>query len=417
MNAVVLVIPLQGGMVMKLNVNRETTIGLSVLLVLLAILAGVAAWRFTRSHVPAEALLAREENRGEEPIADRSHWEAEFHAKPASLTPAEPPDREKLRSLDDPSHCETAKEKKRDLSADFPASGLVVAAASEADSPPAHAESKKEQREAARDFASGHARSAETDDRYSVTAAAPSAEPRARGNSGSMVIQVSDSERPDRGPQSSDRYGAPERFRLQRPSGNSWPRPMARRPACWSMPRWAAVARKTRRNTDFMPTACRQVGIRPAIHTQPRGHRLCRKARVRARRGLSGPPGNVPPNYAGRPIDAAAANYAAAPRGYEPDNSLRRDNDALYHMRGQDRPRNDGSYEVQPNDSYWTISEKVYGSGAYFAPGRTEPRQGRPARPPPAGIGDFHASGCATGEGLSGLLPSTQSPRNGAEPG
>lgn len=28
--------------------------------------------------------------------------------------------------------------------------------------------------------------------------------------------------------------------------------------------------------------------------------------------------------------------------------------------------RNDGKYEVQPNDSYWTISEQVYGSGAYF---------------------------------------------------
>ena len=28
--------------------------------------------------------------------------------------------------------------------------------------------------------------------------------------------------------------------------------------------------------------------------------------------------------------------------------------------------RDDGSYEVQPTDSYWTISEKVYGSTAYF---------------------------------------------------
>lgn len=28
--------------------------------------------------------------------------------------------------------------------------------------------------------------------------------------------------------------------------------------------------------------------------------------------------------------------------------------------------RGDGKYEVQPNDSYWTISEQLYGSGAYF---------------------------------------------------
>lgn len=28
--------------------------------------------------------------------------------------------------------------------------------------------------------------------------------------------------------------------------------------------------------------------------------------------------------------------------------------------------RDDGKYEVQPNDSYWTISEKLYGTGSYF---------------------------------------------------
>lgn len=28
--------------------------------------------------------------------------------------------------------------------------------------------------------------------------------------------------------------------------------------------------------------------------------------------------------------------------------------------------REDGTYEVQPNDNYWVISEKLYGSGAYF---------------------------------------------------
>jgi nucleoid-associated protein YgaU len=28
--------------------------------------------------------------------------------------------------------------------------------------------------------------------------------------------------------------------------------------------------------------------------------------------------------------------------------------------------RDDGKYEVQPNDSYWTISEKLYNTGAYF---------------------------------------------------
>ncbi len=32
----------------------------------------------------------------------------------------------------------------------------------------------------------------------------------------------------------------------------------------------------------------------------------------------------------------------------------------------KDLRRHDGSYEVRPNDSYWVISEKLYGSGAYF---------------------------------------------------
>jgi hypothetical protein len=36
------------------------------------------------------------------------------------------------------------------------------------------------------------------------------------------------------------------------------------------------------------------------------------------------------------------------------------------HRREPMPQREDGKYEIQPNDSYWTISEKVYGSGGYF---------------------------------------------------
>jgi nucleoid-associated protein YgaU len=32
----------------------------------------------------------------------------------------------------------------------------------------------------------------------------------------------------------------------------------------------------------------------------------------------------------------------------------------------RDGRRDDGTYEVQPNDNYWLISEKLYGTGAYF---------------------------------------------------
>ena len=43
---------------MKLNFKRETTIGLSVLLLLVVILGIVAVRRFTRPNVPPEILAA-----------------------------------------------------------------------------------------------------------------------------------------------------------------------------------------------------------------------------------------------------------------------------------------------------------------------------------------------------------------------
>jgi nucleoid-associated protein YgaU len=33
---------------------------------------------------------------------------------------------------------------------------------------------------------------------------------------------------------------------------------------------------------------------------------------------------------------------------------------------GKNGRRDDGTYEIQPNDTYWIISEKLYGTGAYF---------------------------------------------------
>jgi len=36
------------------------------------------------------------------------------------------------------------------------------------------------------------------------------------------------------------------------------------------------------------------------------------------------------------------------------------------HYATRDGRRDDGTYEVQPNDNYWLISEKLYGTGAYF---------------------------------------------------
>ena len=87
--------------------------------------------------------------------------------------------------------------------------------------------------------------------------------------------------------------------------------------------------------------------------------------------------GNPSPYYSA-PMADGASNYPAAPGGYRPENLLRRDD--LNGQRAQNRLRTDGTYEVQPNDSYWTISERVYGSGAYFR-ALAEQNRGKAARP------------------------------------
>ncbi len=54
---------------------------------------------------------------------------------------------------------------------------------------------------------------------------------------------------------------------------------------------------------------------------------------------------------------------ASAPPSYERERPDRYDAPSF----GSRSPRRrDGKYEVQPGDSYWTISERIYGSGAYY---------------------------------------------------
>ena len=85
---------------MKLKINRETLIGLSVLLVLLVTLGVVAARRFMRPKVPPEAALVR----AEEKAVERDSSETEAFSKPVLVSPVDKPDRESRLALDDPSH-------------------------------------------------------------------------------------------------------------------------------------------------------------------------------------------------------------------------------------------------------------------------------------------------------------------------
>jgi nucleoid-associated protein YgaU len=91
----------------------------------------------------------------------------------------------------------------------------------------------------------------------------------------------------------------------------------------------------------------------------------------------SRPAGNYDPAYS--PAGSPPPNYGA-PTGYALDGGPRRGDEGPERLRGQNPLRGDGRYEVQPNDSYWTISERVYGSGAYFR-ALAEQNRGKAARP------------------------------------
>jgi nucleoid-associated protein YgaU len=101
---------------------------------------------------------------------------------------------------------------------------------------------------------------------------------------------------------------------------------------------------------------------------------------------LSAPGREEPRNYSGIAPGDAPSSYSTGPSGYGRDDSATMGTrypaggDSPAPMPVRNRFRNDGTYEVQPNDSFWTISEKVYGSGAYFR-ALAEQNRGKAARP------------------------------------
>jgi nucleoid-associated protein YgaU len=53
-------------------------------------------------------------------------------------------------------------------------------------------------------------------------------------------------------------------------------------------------------------------------------------------------------------------------RGFDRPGSFDRPGKGPNHREPMGPPREDGKYEIQPNDSYWTISKKVYRTDGYF---------------------------------------------------
>ena len=153
---------------MKLKINRETTIGLSVLLVLMVVLGVVAVRRFFRHHIPHEEIVALEEAKlGDEQAADLAKHEMEWPRKPESLSSVAPADRDSMPPSDNREHWKNAvKERKRETPADSPAASLITS------DPPAISDTprnvKPERREHERTQTDSPSAPSLTHDRYSM---------------------------------------------------------------------------------------------------------------------------------------------------------------------------------------------------------------------------------------------------------
>jgi nucleoid-associated protein YgaU len=422
-------------MVMKTKINREIKIGLSLLLVLVLILAGVVVRRLLTA---APIDLAQAEDKHGEGLHDKNLTkEAELFPKSAAVTPLGPFHRDDLHRPDDPNHrgTETKDQKKEAASA---ASGLIAAnppkystrpenmkptlhAETHSTEPnrtePNHTEPRITTYAPSGEPSAGREAmgAADSDDRYSVSAA--SADPRLRPglptpseelpaehpkreNGGSMVIQVS-GEGGDGTPRTIDRYSpGPIPAQAGNRAGQGIPpAPIVNEtlPADGRFARPAAdpeAARRlekerTERDNAGRPPArdFHETGARADLPA-PRGYSDQPPAARESRNGYDPnwqqPSGNAGggnvPNYARDPAyNSTPPTYAAAPGGYA-ESRPSEGRDGLAAMRPQNPLRNDGTYEVQPNDSFWTISQRVYGSGAYFR-ALAEQNRGKAARP------------------------------------
>ena len=205
---------------MKLNVNRETTIGLSVLLVLLVILGVVAVRRFMRPNLLHEEDRWRRRSVPKNLREHRSKREAGLAAETGLAdTRGDAPiaiacSRWTIRAIGTP----LRRRAKRETPTSSPASSLIAADPPAISIPPESA--KPHRRDGERASTRRLARTAfrASDDRYSpAVATSPSAEHRERASSKSMVIQVSDGESADGAPRPLDRYDPDRRAEPDRP--------------------------------------------------------------------------------------------------------------------------------------------------------------------------------------------------------
>ncbi len=355
---------------MRVKITREIAVGLSVILVLTLVLTAAAAQRFLWHTTAPELVGAEKELRHvEEPNREEHRLkEAETH-KPAIVSPLPEPVAESRREHNDlwkpeahsEPHIEAHTEEHHEAKSAIGGASTIAAKPTSTPSITPH-ERQDEARHERQGYEDSVQPSADLDNRYAVPAVLPPGVVPPVASRGTvepspaapMVIQVS-GDAVESPPQRVD--GRAHEMRSEPP-----------------------------RNESYAATV-----VQPELAE----HR---------RTGLAEPPRNepaaVPPSYAARdpryaynptsaiprengrvengPVENGPPAYPGPAAGYARDESPRR---GEYQAPAAQNPlRNDGMYEVQPNDSYWTISERVYGTGGYFR-ALAEANRGKAARP------------------------------------
>ena len=365
---------------MKLKISRETAIGLSVLLLLTVILVVVAVRRFTRPGPHPDTTIAQLEERQNE------HRSKEIEARRPTFADSAPmtvPDAEHV--YDKPVQWDAAaKEHHEEKAVHSPDSGLK---AIDAAAPPSlaihdrphddeHTEDKHKQ--AAREPATLSPEA--SDDRYAVPGASradiSSAKP--------MVIQVSGDVSGDPARQPDGRVHDEHRTAFENPA------------ALETRATFATGRTEAPPHPDY--SAARRGEVDAVENRRPGAASLPPNEMPPAQGNYAQPnygqpnyaqPNYPAPNYAGRDPRYGYESTAAAPAadngaaGYPGPGYGRADGphrEEFQRTVAENPLRSDGMYEVLPNDSFWTISKRVYGSGAYFK-ALAEANRGKAARP------------------------------------
>jgi nucleoid-associated protein YgaU len=353
---------------MKVKVNREIAVGLSVLLLLTVTLVGVTVWRLTRPTARPGSTIARLD----EP-RDEQHGKEVEALRPTFADPTPAPVADAPHDNDATNQWQAHSHEKHEDKADRAAE--QAAKTFETASPPSLARQDRydahPREHAPREPAVLPQEAA--DDRYSVP-------PPGRADVGAArptVIQVSGDSPSEPARQRDERRHEEKAAALDNRAAALPPNELPSAAPGYAQPGYA------------------QPNNAQPGYAQPGNAQLNNAQPNYAAQNYPGQ--NYPARDPGRgyestaaaqsvehvqrvenvqPVDGAQPGYPGP--GYARAEAPRRDE--FLQTVPPNPLRSDGLYEVLPNDSYWTISQRVYGSGAYFK-ALAEVNRGKAARP------------------------------------